>query len=282
MTNEYINSIILICNNSKYTKWYISICMNGITRLKSSNKTSARKEAKILFGYVEGHHILPKCLSSLMQIKDFNNYTFLTAREHFLCHWLLTKMFDSNIKYKMKNAFSKFLQINDFQNRNISSFKYELLKLSASESLTFKNKNMSNETKLKISNTVKELHKNGTYLNANYNCKRASETMKQAHLNGRYKNSYTLERNEKIKNSLLGKTGKESRGYRGTYITPFGNFDSSHIAATFIKVSVPTILNLCVLNNDKIIKSLKKTKKYWKDAEIGKTPGEQGWAFIPK
>lgn len=51
-------------------------------------------------GYFEKHHILPKSLGGN---NDENNLVKLTAREHFVCHWLLVKMYDKGTteRYKM-------------------------------------------------------------------------------------------------------------------------------------------------------------------------------------
>ena len=42
-------------------------------------------------GYYEKHHILPKSLGGT---NDKENLVKLTAREHFICHWLLVKMYN--------------------------------------------------------------------------------------------------------------------------------------------------------------------------------------------
>ena len=39
-------------------------------------------------GYYEKHHIIPRCLNGS---NDKDNLVLLTAREHYLCHWLLWK-----------------------------------------------------------------------------------------------------------------------------------------------------------------------------------------------
>lgn len=80
-----------MCYTNKYTKWYCCIIDQAYTR------ANTRKNAKALFGYVEGHHILPKFIcESDDQKHDKDNIVFLTAREHFLVHWLLTKMIIGN------------------------------------------------------------------------------------------------------------------------------------------------------------------------------------------
>ena len=51
-------------------------------------------------GYFEKHHIQPKSLGGT---NDKENLVKLTAREHFICHWLLVKMYDKGTteRYKM-------------------------------------------------------------------------------------------------------------------------------------------------------------------------------------
>ena len=69
---------------NKYTKWYNNIINNAKTR--------------ILNDYSERHHIVPKSLGGS---NSRDNLVSLTAREHFICHWLLTKMTEGQHKMKM-------------------------------------------------------------------------------------------------------------------------------------------------------------------------------------
>lgn len=64
-------------------------------------------------GYYERHHIIPKCIGG----KDIkNNIVNLTAREHFICHWLLHNIFPNNIK--LSRAFTMMCLVkSDKQNR---------------------------------------------------------------------------------------------------------------------------------------------------------------------
>jgi hypothetical protein len=50
--------------------------------------------------YYEYHHIIPKCLNGK---DEFDNKVLLTAREHFVCHKLLTYIYKGN--YKIYHAF---------------------------------------------------------------------------------------------------------------------------------------------------------------------------------
>jgi hypothetical protein len=81
-------------------------------------------------GYIERHHIIPRSLGG--QDKN-DNLVDLTAREHFICHWLLTKMFpvDSDEYKKMCLAFGMMLWArSDSHQRNyaINSKTYERLR----------------------------------------------------------------------------------------------------------------------------------------------------------
>lgn len=283
MNNIYISLITLNCISNKYSTWYIRICQNAKNRLTSTDKTNLRKESTKLVGYSECHHIWPRSIcENEAQKKDITNLVFLTAREHFICHLLLTKMFSDTRKYKMCSAISRFLQNNKFQDRRLTSHQYSLVRKLASVASSFRGKNMSNDTKAKISLSMRKLHLAGAI---KYNRAASSIRMKMLHKNGILNNSTRHNdpiRNLKIKNSLLGKCGRDSRGYRGIYITPFGSFESSYSAAAFLHISNPTITKLCIRKNDIPIKDVRKIKKYWPKAEIGKTPKEQGWSFISK
>jgi len=63
--------------HNKYTKWYFQLISRAQTRTLSPTT------------YQERHHIIPKSLGGS---DDTVNLATLTAREHFICHWLLTKM----------------------------------------------------------------------------------------------------------------------------------------------------------------------------------------------
>jgi hypothetical protein len=88
---------------------------------------------KITFdGYGEIHHIVPRSLGGS---DDRINLIRLTAREHFLCHLLLTKIYNEGPEHhKMIRAFVMMLVCrSENQSRHISSRKYESLKLKFSE-----------------------------------------------------------------------------------------------------------------------------------------------------
>jgi len=106
--------VIIKFLENKYTKWYYQIINNAQNRK--------------IKGYVEKHHIEPRSLGG----SDYpNNLVPLTAREHFVCHWLLAKMVEGQFKHKMLYALSMMKAENKKQKRyhtKITSRVYESLK----------------------------------------------------------------------------------------------------------------------------------------------------------
>lgn len=106
----YIDKIQSFATQNKYTKWYCSIITTANSRINTSKtKHAQRKQAKLLLGTIEGHHILPKCMCNEHQQTDKFNYSYLTPREHVLVHILLTKMFNGELKKKMVWAAHRML-----------------------------------------------------------------------------------------------------------------------------------------------------------------------------
>jgi hypothetical protein len=107
--------------DSKYTNWYNSIINRAKNRVLPDGC------------YTESHHIIPKSLGGNNR-KD--NIVKLTAREHFVCHWLLTKMVSGKKeKYQMWNAFSCMLyRENPAQVRyKVSSRVFKTIKLAGAK-----------------------------------------------------------------------------------------------------------------------------------------------------
>lgn len=80
------------------------------------------------YGYTETHHILPRSLGGT-NVKT--NLVILNAREHFICHLLLTKIYEKDlVAYrKMTKAFFMMLVCKGInQERHISSKSYEFLR----------------------------------------------------------------------------------------------------------------------------------------------------------
>jgi hypothetical protein len=99
---------------NKYTTWYTAI----------TDRARTRK----LDGYTERHHVIPKSLNGT---DNKTNLVDLTAREHFICHWLLTKMYTGEAKSKMIYALNGMKRNGKFTQRYetlITSRVYESLK----------------------------------------------------------------------------------------------------------------------------------------------------------
>jgi len=86
--------------NNKYTTIY--------------NKITSNAKKRILNGYTERHHIIPQSLGG-NNSKD--NLVELTAREHFICHWLLIKMTEGEDRSKMLYALNGMKAENKYQQR---------------------------------------------------------------------------------------------------------------------------------------------------------------------
>jgi hypothetical protein len=83
--------------------------------------------------YFEGHHIIPKAKGGTgTSSKGLNhpNIVLLTAREHFLAHWLLWRIYKDR---SSALAFHKMMSTNDHQTRTKSSRGYEEARLAFSE-----------------------------------------------------------------------------------------------------------------------------------------------------
>lgn len=94
--------------DNKYTRWYLAIIERSISR-----GTTSRHKGRKMFGYIERHHIIPKSLGG-PNLK--HNFAYLTAREHFMAHRLLPKMFSKDTEswkamvyayYRVSNRFMK-------------------------------------------------------------------------------------------------------------------------------------------------------------------------------
>lgn len=103
--STFIAEFLQITQQSKYRDIYVSICQRGSERGKN------RKQLKESLGYVEGHHFIPKCVTKEYALEQ-HNIVFLAAREHFICHYLLCKIFKNTEHYfSLLSAFGKMSNI---------------------------------------------------------------------------------------------------------------------------------------------------------------------------
>lgn len=91
---------------NKYTNLYNKLIERSVER--NWKKASGR----------ERHHIIPQSLGGS---NDKSNLTYLSAREHFICHWLLIKMTEGEARSKMLYALMGMRAMSDTHQRYSSS-----------------------------------------------------------------------------------------------------------------------------------------------------------------
>jgi 5-methylcytosine-specific restriction endonuclease McrA len=130
---DLINKCMFIQN--KYTTWYNKIILNARNR--------------IIDGYVEKHHVIPKSLGGTDEI---SNLVVLTAKEHFVCHLLLTKMTEGLHRRSMWHAaWNMANQKRQYQDRyKVSSRVYEIIKTANAKALSESNRGKSSKNKGRI------------------------------------------------------------------------------------------------------------------------------------
>ena len=114
--------LTMLFEDNKYTRWYYNIIDSAKLRKIPADQ------------YTEKHHIIPKSLGGN---NSKENLVKLTAREHFICHWLLTKMTRGVYQKKMAYACKRLMHSkNKKQDRyKINSRLYEVLKVNMNELL---------------------------------------------------------------------------------------------------------------------------------------------------
>lgn len=218
--------------DNKYTKAYYLI-INRAKNLKRSKKED----------YFEVHHIIPRC-SPFLGTNEKDNLVLLTAKEHFICHMLLTKMCDGEGKYKMICALNNMSRISKSQDRIITSAQYDYIKRQLSKAKT--GTRHSKETLEKFKNRV-PWNKAKTKT-TDERLKRVSENMSgNNHHRPMLGKSVSLETRNKIStsqfganNSFYGKTHSEESKSK---------MASSHLGKTHNKETKEKISEAKKLNN---------------------------------
>lgn len=121
---------------NKYKKWYMNI-------VESAKNRS-------IVGYIEKHHIVPKSLGGN---DNKENLVSLSAREHFVCHLLLTRFTTGENLHLMRYALGKFIQNSPLQQRKFTSWEYSKIRESISIART--GKKHSDATRAKMSDKAK-------------------------------------------------------------------------------------------------------------------------------
>lgn len=117
-----------------------------IEKARSENRT----RGKI---YYEGHHIIPKCLGGTGSARNIKhpNIVLLTAKEHYIAHRLLVKIYPDN-KY-LQQAMMFMIQSNNEERYAPSARIFETIKLECIDRL--KKRKFSDEARKKMSEAKK-------------------------------------------------------------------------------------------------------------------------------
>ncbi|HET8688770.1 MAG TPA: HNH endonuclease signature motif containing protein [Methanosarcina sp.] len=174
---------------NKYATWYFAL-------------VSSRQNRILTEEYKERHHIIPRSLGGLDAAE---NLVDLTAREHYIAHLLLVKMFEGESKMKMSFALRCMSNFqNKYHNRYTPASKiYALAKREAIAAHKQKTaghpgylKKQTPEARKRISNTMKEVLSQLTPAEKAQRIKNSCSSDE----------SWTKERKEKISKALTGKT----------------------------------------------------------------------------
>lgn len=135
----YLHDDLFVSN--KYLTWYYSIIENA--------KKQDRKDGN----YYENHHILPESIFPQFRKEEWN-FVSLSAREHFLCHWLLVKFTVNEHKQKMYKALHKMTRSRG--KRILSSAQYEIARKYNSLYMRENNPSKRLDVRLKMSESAKK------------------------------------------------------------------------------------------------------------------------------
>lgn len=148
--NHFLEIVLNCVDETKYSRWYASIITNALIRGYS------RKTAKATFGYTEAHHILPQSFK-LGGKRDSDNIVYLSPKEHFVCHLILSRM-DFGFERNKKLKYALFCMMNQRKNGRmykISSSLYERAKLEFSENQSKSHWTQTEEGRKRISDIMK-------------------------------------------------------------------------------------------------------------------------------
>ena len=114
------------------------------------NQIIERGKQRILEGYGENHHIIPKCMGGA---DTQDNMVRLTAKEHFLCHLLLIEMYPGI--HKLVQA--AYLMTHSRNKGKVSSKYYAILREGHGKASSQRNKGrkVTEAQKKQISKTLK-------------------------------------------------------------------------------------------------------------------------------
>lgn len=159
MLTEQLLGQLERCKRLAEDMWFDSIRQHQFKRYQMNYKKlydSIVTKAQLRYkpdGYYETHHIIPRSLGGS---DDTENLVCVTAKEHFILHYLLTKITEGDDRRKMLHAFMLMAGSNENQDRYINSRLYDSKKIEFAESQRqrFTGVLKTEEHKQKISKTL--------------------------------------------------------------------------------------------------------------------------------
>jgi len=205
-----------------------------------------RAKNRYLNGYYEKHHILPKCLGGSNEKENLVN---LTAREHFLCHMLLCRIYPNNKQL----SYALFLMSTnknkkDYQKYKVSSKTYERIKEEHSKLLK---QPRSKEIVDKITKTWNEKD----WKSPKSRNKKIQEKLTNRDISSWKHKIYTEERNKKIgeKNKLNNNVSINQYDLKGNFIKNWSSISEASRFYSYIsnENAVRSSISGCLRNKTK-------------------------------
>lgn len=124
MRDKYLTMLM-----NKYYNWYNDIIKNALYESRTKGEGI----------YYESHHIIPKALGGP---DDKENLVLLTAKEHLVCHHLLTKFTKGTDKSKMVYAYWSLINGwgNHRKRTKITARQYETIKEQVAKQISINNR----------------------------------------------------------------------------------------------------------------------------------------------
>ncbi len=146
--------IYTILSSKPHNKHHLNRYFNFILACSQANSGKTKEE----LGYTEKHHICPRAKDLFPEYKSFTknpwNGVVLTARQHFIAHWMLWKAYGGSQSF----AFRTLRNVNG---KSINGNTYEKMRIDTSgNNAPMKGKTHSENTKRKISESVKSMQLN--------------------------------------------------------------------------------------------------------------------------
>lgn len=209
--------------------------------------------------YTENHHIIPRCMGGT---DDKDNLVRLSGRTHFVCHWLLTKIYPDN--EKLAFAFWAMCNKNNKRKATINSRTYQTAKEHFSKA------NSKIHTGKSISENQKDLSRQRML---------KSNPHKPGEDSHRFGIAHTDETKQRISNTKRNNPFAV-KGFSGYFVTPNGTYSLLRDAAKANNLSVDVVRYRCK-NSKKTITTKMAASPSLSDGVIGSTFQQLGWDFAP-